>query len=140
LLFQNALEGGRNELVGSNILDRGCSALIFQAPQVRPLMRPQELSSRQRMNRREVAGDGTVFGADGKPLPEPPSMSIKRMQRAYTPGNNDNRNPRLRGYMRTGADGKYEFSTIKPAPVSQQPDTGSYPLRSDGKRIQGACF
>jgi len=36
----------------------------------------------------------------------------------YTPGANDNRNPRLRGYMRTDAQGRYEFSTIKP---------GSYP-------------
>jgi protocatechuate 3,4-dioxygenase beta subunit len=36
----------------------------------------------------------------------------------YSPGTNDNRNPRLRGYMRTDAQGRYEFSTIKP---------GSYP-------------
>ena len=36
----------------------------------------------------------------------------------YTPGGNDNRNPRLRGYMRTDPQGRYEYSTIKP---------GSYP-------------
>ena len=36
----------------------------------------------------------------------------------YTPEGNDNRNPRLRGYMRTDAQGRYEFNTIKP---------GSYP-------------
>lgn len=29
---------------------------------------------------------------------------------------NDNRNPRIKGWMRTGADGRYEFRTIKPAP------------------------
>jgi protocatechuate 3,4-dioxygenase beta subunit len=36
----------------------------------------------------------------------------------YSPGTNDSRNPRLRGYLRTDAQGRYEFNTIKP---------GSYP-------------
>lgn len=34
----------------------------------------------------------------------------------YTPDTNDSRNSRLRGYMRTDAQGRYEYSTIKPAP------------------------
>ena len=36
----------------------------------------------------------------------------------YSKPVNDSRTPRLRGYMRTGADGRYEYATIKP---------GSYP-------------
>lgn len=37
------------------------------------------------------------------------------MRRYYSPAN-DNRNPRLRGYLRSDAQGRYEFSTIKPGP------------------------
>jgi len=34
----------------------------------------------------------------------------------YYSKDDDPYNPRLRGWMKTGADGKYEFNTIKPAP------------------------
>jgi protocatechuate 3,4-dioxygenase beta subunit len=36
----------------------------------------------------------------------------------YAPGTNSSRNPRLKGQLKTGADGRYEIRTIKP---------GSYP-------------
>lgn len=35
---------------------------------------------------------------------------------AYRPGANDSKNPRLKGTMVTGADGQYEYRTIKPGP------------------------
>jgi protocatechuate 3,4-dioxygenase, beta subunit len=61
---------------------------------------------------------GQVFGPDGKtPLP---GVSVyvfhTDAKGLYTPGpENDNRNSRLRGYMRTDAQGRYEYSTIRPA-------------------------
>jgi protocatechuate 3,4-dioxygenase beta subunit len=66
---------------------------------------------------------GRVFDSDGvTPVPAA-SLYVYHtdVKGYYTPGTNDNRNPRLRGYMRTDAQGRYEFSTIKP---------GSYPNNS----------
>lgn len=63
---------------------------------------------------------GTVYGADGKtPLP---GVLIYVYQTDaegyYRKGNNSSDNPRLKGWMKTNAEGKYEFRTVKP---------GSYP-------------
>jgi protocatechuate 3,4-dioxygenase, beta subunit len=61
---------------------------------------------------------GQVFGPDGKTPLAGASVYVYHTDAKglYTPETNDNRNPRLRGYMRTDAQGRYEFSTIKPAP------------------------
>ncbi len=62
---------------------------------------------------------GVVFGADGKTPLANASVYVYHTDTTgrYTPGaTDDNRNPRLRGYMRTDAQGRYEYSTIKPAP------------------------
>jgi protocatechuate 3,4-dioxygenase beta subunit len=63
---------------------------------------------------------GRVFGPDGVTPLAAASVYVYHtdVKGYYSPGVNDNRNPRLRGYMRTDAQGGYEFSTIKP---------GSYP-------------
>lgn len=63
---------------------------------------------------------GRVFGPDGVTPLAAASVYVYHtdVKGYYTPGVSDNRNPRLRGYMRTDAQGGYEFSTIKP---------GSYP-------------
>jgi protocatechuate 3,4-dioxygenase, beta subunit len=63
---------------------------------------------------------GRVFRPDGVTPLAAASLYVYHtdVKGYYTPGANDNRNPRLRGYMRTDAQGRYEFSTIKP---------GSYP-------------
>jgi len=63
---------------------------------------------------------GRVFSTDGVTPLAGASVYVYHtdVRGYYTPGTNDNRNPRLRGYMRTDAQGGYEFSTIKP---------GSYP-------------
>ncbi len=62
---------------------------------------------------------GTVFDEEGKPI-EGVSLYVYHTDAngLYTPTGNDNRNSRLRGYMRTDRQGRYEFSTIRP---------GSYP-------------
>ena len=62
--------------------------------------------------------EGHVFGSDGvTPIPGA-SVYVYHtdVKGYYSPGTNDNRNPRLRGYMRTDSKGGYEFSTIKPGP------------------------
>ena len=62
---------------------------------------------------------GVVFDADGKTPLANASVYVYHTDATgrYTPGpTDDNRNPRLRGYMRTDAQGRYEYSTIKPAP------------------------
>jgi len=61
---------------------------------------------------------GVVYGSDGKTPLANASVYVFHTDATgvYTPGpNNDNRNPRLRGYMRTDAQGRYEYSTIRPA-------------------------
>src|SRR2546427_7402164 len=57
---------------------------------------------------------GRVFGPDGATPLAGASLYVYHTDAKgyYTPGTNDNRNPRLRGYMRTDAQGRYEFSTI----------------------------
>jgi protocatechuate 3,4-dioxygenase beta subunit len=58
------------------------------------------------------------LGPDGKTPLEGVSVYVYHTDAKglYTPGTNNNRNARLRGYMRTDGQGRYEFSTIKPAP------------------------
>lgn len=64
---------------------------------------------------------GVVSGADGAPLPGA-SVFVYQTGEDGIYGPEGNRNPRLKGYMRTDAEGRYEFRTVKP---------GSYP----GSRI-----
>jgi len=63
---------------------------------------------------------GTVYGADGKtPLPGVLIYVYHTdAEGYYRKGSNSSDNPRLKGWMKTNAEGKYEFRTIKP---------GSYP-------------
>ncbi len=60
---------------------------------------------------------GTIFQPDGKTPAEGVVLYVYHTDSTgYYSKDDDPYNPRLRGWMRTGADGKYEFSTIKPAP------------------------
>ena len=61
---------------------------------------------------------GRVFKTDGVTPLAAASVYVYHTDEKgyYTPNGNDNRNPRLRGYMRTDAQGHYEFNTIKPGP------------------------
>ncbi|MEK6300768.1 MAG: protocatechuate 3,4-dioxygenase [Acidobacteriota bacterium] len=77
------------------------------------------IASKQEPGERLIVA-GRVFRPDGVTPLAAASLYVYHtdVKGYYTPGANDNRNPRLRGYMRTDAQGRYEFSTIKP---------GSYP-------------
>ena len=62
---------------------------------------------------------GTVFDSDGvTPLAGIPIYVYQTdVKGFYTPENaTDSRNSRLRGWMKTSRDGKYEFRTVKPGP------------------------
>lgn len=61
---------------------------------------------------------GTIYAQDGKtPLA---GMRIYVYQTDaegyYNRPVNDNRNPRIKGWMKARADGRYEFRTVQPAP------------------------
>jgi protocatechuate 3,4-dioxygenase, beta subunit len=86
------------------IADKGASSRVVIASQ-------QEPGERLKVS-------GVVFGPDGKTPVAGASVYVYHtdINGVYTPGTNDNRNPRLRGMMRTDSSGRYEYTTIKPAP------------------------
>ena len=65
---------------------------------------------------------GTIYAPDGKKPLEGITLYVYQTDAtgvySTSGGGGDNRNTRIHGVMRTGADGRYEFRTIKP---------GSYP-------------
>ncbi len=60
---------------------------------------------------------GTVYKSDGKTPVEGVTVYVYHTDAEgyYRKGNNSSSNPRLHGTMRTNAEGKYEYRTIKPA-------------------------
>ncbi len=61
---------------------------------------------------------GTIYGADGRTPLEGARLYVYHTDARgyYNPDGRMGPHPRLRGWMKTGADGRYEFRTIKPAP------------------------
>ena len=90
-----------------------------QAPQIAEKNAPSKITiaAKEEPGARLIV-TGQVFGPDGKTPLAGASVYVYHTDAKglYTPDTNDNRNPRLRGYMRTDAQGRYEFSAIKPAP------------------------
>ncbi|MGH9754086.1 MAG: protocatechuate 3,4-dioxygenase [Blastocatellia bacterium] len=90
-----------------------------QAPQVAEKNAPSKITIAVKEEPGErLTVTGQVFGPDGKTPLAGASVYVYHTDAKglYTPETNDNRNPRLRGYMRADAQGRYEYSTIKPAP------------------------
>lgn len=67
-----------------------------------------------------LIASGTVFSADGQTPTEGARLYVYQTDAKglYVPRFSLKRTARIRGWMKTGADGRYEFRTIKP---------GSYP-------------
>jgi protocatechuate 3,4-dioxygenase, beta subunit len=81
---------------------------------------------------------GKVTDAAGKPVAGASVYVYHTDNKGYysSATNDDNRNPRLRGYMRTDAQGRYEYETIKPAhyPNNRIPAHIHYVVTADGYR------
>jgi len=61
--------------------------------------------------------DGTIYKSDGKTPAAGIVLFVYQTDvTGYYSKDDDPYDPRLRGWMRPGSDGKYEFRTIKPAP------------------------
>ena len=62
---------------------------------------------------------GTIYAPDGKKPLEGITLYVYQTDAtgmySTSGGGGDNRNTRIHGVMRTGADGRYEFRTIRPA-------------------------
>ena len=99
------------------------SFVAIQAPRVAETTAPSRttITSKDEPGEKLVVS-GVVFAPDGKTPIKGASVYVYHTDAkgVYTPGpNNDNRNSRLRGYMRTDTSGKYEYTTIKPAPYPE---------------------
>lgn len=79
---------------------------------------------------------GKVTDAAGKPLAGASIYVYHTDAQGLYSETNDNRNPRLRGYLRTDAEGRYEYSTIKPAsyPNTRIPAHIHYHVNAEGFR------
>jgi protocatechuate 3,4-dioxygenase, beta subunit len=81
---------------------------------------------------------GKVTDAAGKPVTGASVYIYHTDNKGYysSETNDDNRNPRLRGYMRTDAQGRYEYETIKPAhyPNNRIPAHIHYVVNAEGYR------
>jgi protocatechuate 3,4-dioxygenase beta subunit len=75
---------------------------------------------------------GTIYQPDGITPAEGIVLFVYHTDSTgYYNKEDDAYNPRLRGWMKTGPDGKYEFKTIKPAP---------YPKRTTPAHIHAQVF
>lgn len=95
-------------------------AALAQAPTVAEQNAPPKITITSKDERGErITVTGVVYSSDGKTPIANASVYVYHTDATgrYTPGpTDDNKNPRLRGYMRTDAQGRYEYTTIKPAP------------------------
>lgn len=109
--------------------------LVVVFAQDRP---PQNLTNKAVIAAKDEPGErlvlkGTLYGADGStPLP---NVSIYAYQTdatgVYSRPVDDSRNPRLKAWARTDAQGRFEFDTIKP---------GSYPGGGNPAHIHVVLF
>ena len=94
-------------------------AVCAQAPQIAEKNAPSKITiaAKEEPSARLIVTE-QVFSPDKKSPLASASVYVYHTDAKglYTPETNDNRNPRLRGYMRTDTQKHYEFSTIKPAP------------------------
>jgi protocatechuate 3,4-dioxygenase beta subunit len=96
------------------------SFIVFtQAPQIAEENAPSSITiaAEEEPGERLIV-TGRVFSHEGKTPLAGASVYVYHTDAKglYAPWISNSRNPRLRGYMRTDAEGRYEFSSIKPAP------------------------
>lgn len=92
-----------------------CSA---QAPKVADMNAPWKITIAPKDEPGErLVVTGTVTDTEGKPV-KGASLYIYHtdIRGHYSGETSDSNNPRLRGYIRTNSEGRYEYETIKPGP------------------------
>ena len=98
---------------------------------------PQNLSSQITIASKDEKGEplimsGTIYQSDETTPAEGIVLYVYHTDSTgYYNKDDDPYNPRLRGWMKTGKDGKYEFKTIKPAP---------YPKRTTPAHIHAQIY
>jgi protocatechuate 3,4-dioxygenase beta subunit len=99
------------------------TALVVAAPlaaqHARPTVAPEDAPSELRMTAAGEPGealvvDGVVVDDDGKPVPGASLYFFQTGDDGLYGPDDDNRNPRIHGYMRSGADGRFTLHTILP--------------------------
>jgi protocatechuate 3,4-dioxygenase beta subunit len=104
-------------ILGLNFI--GCNrAAVANKPEVPPSWNARIVSDTEPGEPLIISG--TIYSPDGKQPMEGITLFVYQTDATgvYTTSGGDNRGTRIHGVMRTGADGRYQFRTIKP---------GSYP-------------
>lgn len=114
-------------------------AQAAQAPTVAPSDAPARITITDKGEPGEpLVVAGQVFGPDGKTPVAGASLYVYQTGQdgIYSKPVNDSRNPRLRGYLRTDASGRYEYRTIKPGsyPDTRNPAHIHYVVNAPGFR------
>jgi protocatechuate 3,4-dioxygenase beta subunit len=87
---------------------------------------PKDISSSITIASKDEPGEplivsGTIYQPDGVSPAEGVVLFVYHTDsKDYYNKDDDAYDPRLRGWMKTGKDGKYEFRTIKPAPYPKR--------------------
>jgi protocatechuate 3,4-dioxygenase, beta subunit len=115
------------------------SCYPMQAPKVAEKTAPAKVTVAAKSEPGErLIVTGKVTDAAGKPVAGASVYVYHTDNRGYYSSevNDDNRNPRLRGYMRTDGQGRYEYDTIKPAhyPNNRIPAHIHYVVNAEGYR------
>jgi protocatechuate 3,4-dioxygenase beta subunit len=98
---------------------------------------PKNITSQTMIASKDEKGEplimsGTIYQPDGTTPAEEIVLYVYHTDSTgYYSKDDDPYNPRLRGWMKTGKDGKYEFKTIKPAP---------YPKRTTPAHIHAQVY
>jgi len=125
---QTAIDHSRERLPYTNgVGSMPCSKCIEP-----PTMSPKITITSKDEKGEPLIMSGTIFQPDGVTPAEGIVLYVYHTDATgYYSKDDDPYNPRLRGWMKTGSDGKYEFRTIKPAP---------YPHRTTPAHIHAQIY
>lgn len=103
---------------------------------------PDNVGWKTRFGEENVKGErmlisGTVFQADGRtPAPDILIYAYHTDSEGYYGRNGEVRHGRFRGWMLTDANGRYEFSSIKPAPYPNNTNPAHIHFTITGKNLK----
>jgi protocatechuate 3,4-dioxygenase, beta subunit len=104
---------------GDRVVGGGCDGCDLMYENMPASLSPESTISNDADSGEAMIIEGTIFKKDGKtPAPGVILYVYHTDAKGYysNPKTKGNRHGHLRGWIKTGADGKYKFTTIKPAP------------------------